>query len=790
MLRNYFKVAIRNLIRQKGFSFINIFGLALGISCTTLIAMWVTDELSYDRFHTRHAQMYRVTATLPEMKVHAAVSPAPFGPAIKDEMPEIEEDVRISGLNSDLMQVGDAKFDEKRILYADSNFFRFFDFKFIKGNRDAALLNPDGIVITEAMAMRYFGTTDVLEKTIRKNNKDDFTVTAVIANVPSTSHLRFDFVQPLRHLARTNNDLRNNVWDNFNWYTYIRLNDKADKSSTSLARLEKTMQDIYKKNEQGLKVSFILQPLTDIHLHSGFLADIDSHGSAQNVYIFTIVAVFILVVACLNFMNLATARAARRAKEVGLRKTVGAIRPDLMGQFLAESLVVAFLSLLLGVLIIYLALPYFNDLGGKHLTLDLTNINIVGGLLLITIVTGLVAGSYPAVYLSGFLPATVLKGSFNGGGTGNLFRNTMVVIQFTISIALIVGTLVVYRQLTYIQQLNLGFDKENLIYVRMTGELWSKYDAFRTSLETGQHTSEYSFISSLPTTHSNATISVNWPGKDPNSQPLFYNISIDHNFEKVFKSTILEGRGFAENIQADSLNVILNQTALQLMSIPIESAVGSRINIWDRERTVIGVVKDFNFKPINEAIGPMFLTPNTWGGNAMIRTAPGETEGTIRELERICKELNPAYPFQFSFLDQDIANQYTAEKRLGNVFNVFASLAIAISCLGLYGLSAYLAERRTRELGIRKVLGASGGQLVYLLGVTFARPIIVAMCIAVPLSWYAMDLWLSGFVFRVSIGWTVYIIAFLAALLIAGITVSFESIKAAIANPVKALRAE
>ncbi|MEJ7643918.1 MAG: ABC transporter permease [Chryseolinea sp.] len=790
MFKNYLKVAIRNIVRQKGFSFINIFGLALGISCTTLIAMWVTDELSYDRFHARHSKMYRITATLPEMKVHAAVTPAPLGAAIKDEIPEIEDVVRISGLNNDLIQVGDTKFDEKRIIYADSNFFKFFDFKFIKGNRDQALLNPEGIVITEAMALRYFGTTDVLEKIIRKNNKDDFTITAVIANVPSNSHILFDFVQPMRYLARTNDDLRKNIWDNFNWYTYIRLNEKATESEISLSQLETTMQGIYKKNEQGLKVSFTLQPLTSIHLHPGYLADIGSHGSAQNVYIFMIVAAFILVVACLNFMNLATARAARRAKEVGLRKTLGAIRPHLMGQFLAESLVVAFLSLALGVMIIYLALPYFNILGGKNLVLDFSNFNLVGGLLAITIVTGLIAGSYPAVYLSGFLPATVLKGTFNGGATGSLFRNTMVVFQFTISIALIVGTLVVYRQLTYIQQLNLGYEKENLVYVQMTGELWSKYDAFRTSLESGQHTSQVSFISSLPTTYSNATVSVSWPGKDPNSQPLLYNLAIDHHFEEVFKATILEGHGFSENLKSDSLHIILNQAALQLMNIPIESAVGSRINVWNRECTVIGVVKDFNIRPVNEAVGPMFLTANTWGGYAMVRTEPGTSEATISELERIVKTLNPAYPFQFSFLDQDIDNQYTSEKRLGNIFNVFASLAIIISCLGLYGLSAYLAERRTRELGIRKVLGASGGQLVYLLGMTFTPPILIAMCIAVPLSWYAMELWLSGFVYRISIGWTVYLVAFLAALLIAAITVSFESIKAAVSNPVKALRSE
>jgi putative ABC transport system permease protein len=790
MIRNYVKVAIRNLLRQKGFSFINILGLALGISCTALIGMWVNDELSYDRFHTDYDRMYRITSTLPELKVHAAVSPAPLALAIKNEIPEVEEAVRISNFNRDLMQVGDVKFEEKGVIYADSNFFKVFTFPFIKGDSERALLNPEGIVITEAMAMKYFGSTDVLEKTIRKNNKDDFTVTGVIANIPSNSHLRFDFVQPMRYLARSHNDLKNNVWDNFNWFTYLKLNEKAPRSKSATEALEKKMQAIYRKNEAVLKVGFVLQPLAKVHLHSNLLADIPGHGNAQNVYIFMVVAVFILVVACLNFMNLATARAARRAKEVGLRKVVGAVRPHLIGQFLAESLIVALLSLVFALLIIYLVLPYFNTLGGKELTLDFTNIQIIGGLLGITVITGLLAGSYPALYLSGFVPAKVLKGNFTGGSSGSLFRNTMVVIQFAVSISLIVGTTIVYRQLKYIQQLNLGYDKENLLYVQMTGDMWSKYEALRTRLESNRLTSQYSFISDLPTTSSGATISVEWQGKDPNTQPLFYNLAIDENFEEVFKATILEGHGYGENAQADSINIIVNETALKTMDIPLESAVGTKITVWDTERTIIGVVKDFNFKPVQETIGPMFLQRNTWGGYGIVRTLPGETENTIKALEQISKELNPSYPFEYSFVDQDLANLYKAEQRLGSLFNIFAVLAIVISCLGLYGLSAYLAERRTRELGIRKVLGASGFQLVYLLSATFTRPILIATAIAVPLAWYGMSQWLSGFAYHVTIDWTIFLVAFLSALIIAWLTVSFESIKAATTNPVKSLRSE
>jgi len=790
MISNYIKVAIRNLLRQKGFSFINIFGLALGISCTALIGMWVNDELSYDRFHNGYERVYRITATLPELKVHAAVSSAPLAQAIKNEIPGVEEAVRITDLRRDLMQVGDVKFEEKKIIYADSNFFSVFSFPFIKGDPISAFKNPEGIIITEEIARKYFGSSDVLEKTFRKNGKEDFTVTGVIANIPSNSHLQFDFIQPMRFFARTNNDFKRNVWDNFNYFTYIKLSDKALQSTSAIADLEKKMQAIYKKNEPVLKVGFVLQPLAKVHLYSNFLADIPGHGNAQNVYIFAIVAVFILVVACLNFMNLATARAARRAKEVGLRKVVGAVRPHLMGQFLSESLIVALLALLLAVLMIYLSLPYFNELGGKSLTLDFTNVKITTGLLGITVITGLLAGSYPALYLSGFTPATVLKGNFTARGSSSLFRNTMVVIQFAVSISLIVGTAIVYRQLKYIQQLNLGYDKENLLYVQMSGDLWSKYESLRTRLGSNRLTSQYSFISELPTSSSGATVSVEWAGKDPNTQPLFYNTAIDENFEEVFKATMLSGHGYGENAKADSVNIILNETAVKTMGLSVESAVGTKVRIWGRERTIIGVVKDFNFKPIQQAIGPMFLDRNTWGGYAIVRTLPGETEKTIKALEQICKEMNPSYPFSYSFVDQDIANLYKAEQRLGNLFNVFAVLAVVISCLGLYGLSAYLAERRTRELGIRKVLGASGFQLVYLLSATFTGPILIAACIAIPAAWYGMSQWLSGFAYHVSIEWTIFVIAFVLAVVIAWLTVSFESIKAASANPVNSLRSE
>lgn len=790
MFSNYIKVAIRNLLRQKGFSFINIFGLALGISCTALIGMWVKDELSYDRFHAGHERIYRITATLPDMKVHAAVTPAPLALATKNEVPEVEEIVRMTGPNKELIQVDDKKFEEDGLIYADSNFFKLFTFSFIKGDKEQALLNPDGVVITESMAMKYFGTTDALDKTIRKNTKEDLTVTGVIKDVPENSHLRFSFVQPFAFLARTSDDIKKNIWDNFNYYTYFRVNEEANRRSSTVPGLETKMQEIYKKNESFLKVSFVLQPLTDVHLHSNFLADIPGHGNAQNVYIFLVVAVFILAVACINFMNLSTARAARRAKEVGLRKVAGAVRSHLMGQFLAESVVVAFLALALSLLMIFLVLPYFNTLGGKNLSLNFTDLQLVGGLLGITLLTGLLAGSYPAIFLSRFLPATVLKGNLAAGASGSTFRNAMVVVQFAVSIALIVGTSIVYKQLKYIQHLNLGFDKENMIYMPMTGEMWGKYAALRTRLEQNPLTSNFAFVSEIPTGVTNATVGVRWQGKDPESQPLFFNIAVEENFIDVFKVTLLEGRGYLKDTPGDSSSLIVNETALKTMNMTLESAVGTEIEMWGKKATIVGVVKDFNFKPVQQAIGPMILRKNTWGGYAMVRTAPGETENTIKALEQIAKDINPNYPFNYNFLDQEIADLYKAEQRLGSLFNVFAALAIIISCLGLYGLSAYLAERRTRELGIRKVLGASGFQLVYLLSATFTKPILIATLFAVPLAWYGMDRWLEGFAYHISVDWTIFVIAFLSALIIAWITVSFESIKAASVNPVQSLRSE
>jgi putative ABC transport system permease protein len=790
MLRNYIKIAIRNLLRHKAFSFINIFGLAIGMACTILIMLWVLDELSFDRFHEKSENIYRVTAMLPELDIKAAVSSSPIAQAVQSQIPQIKSTVRLSANNYDLMQVGDVVFEEKRVFYADSNFFQFFSFKLIAGDPKTALLQPESIVITASMAKKYFGNEDPIGKVIRKNHKEDILVSGVVEDTPRNSHLQFDFVAPMTYLARNNRDLRENIWDNFNYYTYVELDEHFDATPEALAAIDAKFQEIYKANEPNLKVAFRLQPLSKVHLYSKFHADLGGHGNIQYVYIFIVVGVFVLGVACINFMNLATARSARRAKEVGLRKVAGAVRFQLIRQFLAESSIIAVMALVFGLVIVAVVLPSFNNLTGKELSFNVLNVKLVGGILAVTLITGLLAGSYPALFLSGFVPVKVLKGNLKAGAGNSIFRNTMVIIQFAVSITLIVGTAVIYQQLHFIRDRNLGYDKENLVYVNMTGEMWNKYSTWRTELEKNELTSDFSFLSDLPTNLTNATISVEWDGKDPATQPLFANIAVDENFMEVFHMKPLNGRGFSKDFKADTASFVVNEAALKTMNMDAATAVGKNLTLWGNKGVIVGVVKDFNFKPIQHAIEPLIIRLNTWGGVAIVRTKPTKTKETIATLEEISKSLNPEYPFSYGFLDQDLDNLYQAEQRLSNLFTIFAGLAIFISCLGLYGLSAFLAERRTKEIGVRKVLGASVAHMVYLLSKTFTQPVLIAMLIAVPLSWYVMNSWLETFAFHIEIHWSIFVLAFVVSLTIAWLTVSYESIKAAVANPVKSLRDE
>jgi hypothetical protein len=489
-------------------------------------------------------------------------------------------------------------------------------------------------------------------------------------------------------------------------------------------------------------------------------------------------------------MNLATARSTRRAKEVSLRKVIGARRNQLIWQFLGESTIISLLALLLAMTLVGVLLPAFNDLADKNLRVNFRDVRFLFSLLGIALVTGLFSGSYPALFLSGFQPVKVLKGSFKLGAGNVFFRNGLVVMQFVVSIVLLVGTAVVYKQMQFIQNKHLGFDKENLVYTPMTGELWSKQQALKTELKQNPLTNDFTIVSDLPTNLITGTIDVHWDGKDPQAQPVFPEMAVDENFISVFKLKLLGGRSFSKALQSDTANYIVNETALRIMGMDVATAVGKSLTLGDVKGNIIGVVKDFNFKPMQQAIDPLILRLNTGGGTVVVRTPPGNTKATIGALEKISRELNPAFPVTYNFLDQDIANLYRNEQRMGAIFNVFALWAIFISCLGLYGLSAFMAEQRSKEIGVRKVLGASVFDIVYLLSRNFTRLIALAIGIAVPLSWLIMTSWLQGYAYRIGVNWVPLLAASLTALVIAGLTVSYESIKAAISNPVKALRNE
>lgn len=791
MLKNYFKIAFRNIIRHKSYATINISGLAIGMASSILILLWVQNELSFDRFHANANELYRITCNAGDFK--AAVNPAGMPAGLKAKMPQIKSYVRLSHPSTALLETGIRKFSEEKTFYADSNFLQFFSFALLKGNRATAMQRPDAVLLTEDMAKKYFGKEDPIGKTLRRNNDSYVTVTGVLANIPSNSHLQFDFIFPMSAIANENWDLKTNTWGSFNFYSYVQLDKNFDASAASLLKLQKQMDKIFKEhqsNANAVKAEFQLQPLTAIHLHSNLQVDLPGHGNAQYVNIFFIVAIFILIVACINFMNLATARSARRAKEVGLRKVVGAVRGQLVAQFMGEALLISFFALALAVTLVVLCLPLFNTLAGKQLAINLLEGKVLMALAGIALLTGLISGSYPALFLSGFIPVKVLKGNLKSLGGNLIFRNALVVTQFVVSIVLLVGTVVIYNQLQFIKNRNPGFAKDNLLYMPMTGEMWGKLQALKTELQGQPLTNNFMIISELPVNITSGTVDVEWEGKDPRTQIVFPSLDVSENFINVLQMQLLAGRSFSTDFRADSNNFILNEKAVATMGMTVNNAVGKPLTFGETKGNIIGVVKDFNFKPIQHGIEPLVLRLNKWGGNVMVRTKPGSTEATIKALGAISTQLNPAYPFSYNFLDQDLANLYKGEQQIGKIFNLFAMLAILISCLGLYGLSAFMAQQRTKEIGVRKVLGASVFNIVYLLSTGFTRLIFIAMLIAIPLSWFAINSWLQSFAYHINISWIIFVCASLAALLIAWITVSYESVKAAVANPTKSLRSE
>lgn len=790
MIKNYFKIAWRNLLRHKLFSGLNIFGLATGMACSILIFLWVQDELSFDKFNPGADHIFRLTAKVSD--VEAAVVPPPLAYAIKTQIPAVKNATRIA-VAQKMITVGTKKFDEKNMYYADSNFLQIFNYPLLKGNAATVLSSPGNVVITEATAIKYFGNADgAIGKTIYIDNDikgTNLTVAGILKNIPSNSHLQFDILLPVELYDRINNP--DQAWDNFDVYVYFQLKNVTEPSLPVVTNIQKQVTDLLKKNNAQVQASLFVQPLTDIHLHSHYMLDVEGQGNGQYVKIFALVAIFIIIIACINFMNLATAVSGQRAKEVGLRKTVGALRPQLIAQFIGESLLLSFISLLLALLIVYLMLPLFNQLAAKSVSFNPFDIKLLLSLLGIAVLTGLLSGIYPAFFLSSFNPVKALKGVKILHSQKSFFRNGLVVLQFSISVILIISTLVIYNQLQYIKNRNIGFNKENLLYMAMPGigDLKNNKDAMKATLAQYPDIRNYTFTDYLPTNLTTGS-QLTWRGMDPATQVIAYRLRVDENFANTLGMQMAAGRFFSKDFGGDDSSYVINETALRVMKLKLSEAIGKIISINDREAPIIGVVKDFNFKPVQQPIEPLVMKSNFAGGYVVMRTTPASIQKVISTLQKSFHNVYGDYPFSYGFVNEDLSRLYLTEQRMGNLLNVFSVLSIFISCLGLFGLATFATQRRIKEIGVRKVLGAGEAGIVALLSKDFIKLVIVSFIVAFPVAWWAMSKWLQSFAYRINISWWIFVIAGLTAILIALITVSFQSIKAAVANPVKSLRTE
>ena len=789
MFQNYLTTAFRALRKFKLFTLLNIFGLGTGMACSILIILWVQDERSYDKFNDKAAGIYRITANV--AGTPAAVTPPPLLTAIKQQMPIVESVTRVVPINANIT-IGSEKFAEKNIYYADPNFLLVFSYPLLHGEKHSVLSRPNGVVITEAAAIKYFGTSDVIGKVIHVDNDIDghnYQVSGVLKNVPHNSHLQFSMLLPIDLYNRSNGQ----VWDNFAAYSYIKLDKRFKATTASIKTLEQQIDVIYKSNDNtNTKSSFTFQPLTEIHLHSNLVLDVDGQGNYQYVAIFFLVALFILLLACINFMNLSTALSSQRAKEVGLRKTIGALRGQLIAQFMTESILVALLSMIVSCVLSVLLLPVFNELSGKALTVQLLNIKLVGTLLGLAITVGIISGSYPAFVMSSFSPSKVLKGLKIIGGQKSYLRNGLVVFQFAIATILIVSTIVVNYQLRFIKSRDMGYNKENLLYLQMPkiGDLRNNYRALKSVLAQVPEFTDYTLINQLPTNLASATNDVTWLNKDPQLQILFPHISIDGRFLQTFGMHLLTGRGFDKQIKEDESNYLVNEKAAKLMGFTASNAVGQKISSKGHEGYIIGVVKDFNFKPVQQPIEPLIMKQTNNGGYLVLRTNQVRLQPVVAKLREIFDQIYPTAPFAYGFVDQDLSKLYIGEQRMGVLFNTFSIVSIIVSCLGLFGLATFATQRRIKEIGVRRVLGAGVFNVVGILIKDFVKLVLLSLTIAFPVAWYAMDNWLSNYAFRVQLNWWIFAIAGSLAIIVALLTISYQSVKAALSNPVRSLRAD
>ena len=784
MFKNYFKVAFRNLLNHRVYSLINIGGLAIGIATSVLILLWVGDELSYDRYHTHANRLYRtiVQGQIADQEANWTTTPAPFAEFVKSRVPEAEGVTRFNLVDKVLFTHDNQPFQESDGAYTDPTTLTMFSFTFLEGNPATALDDPKSVVLSQTLARKYFGDEPAVGQTIRFDNQQDLAVSAVYEDMPENSHLHLAYLLPFELFVQ-NNGIGEDNWSDFNYYTYMQLQEQASAEEVG-DKIASLLQELFE--DDPFLTGIYLQPITDIHLYSNYSMDISGNGDIQYVYIFSAIALFILAIACINFMNLATARSLKRSKEIGLRKTIGAIKSQLIGQFLGEAILYALIAAVVAAVLIALVLPIYNDLSQKNINFDLLDPRVIGFLLLIALVTGVASGIYPALFLSSFDPAKVLKGAHQVGKGGGWARKGLVVLQFTLSIILIVGTLVIDNQLAFIRNKKLGYDKDNTLVIPMSGEIKQNYDAFKAQLLQQPNILHVTSANQDLTDVSSSTNGADWPGA-PEDGLLFNQLSVDQDFINTFGIQMAEGRAFSPERSTDSTAFILNQAAVKL--IGVDNPVGMSFSLHGVEGKVVGVAEDFNFQSLRQAIAPMvlFVSPN-WRNSLYIKVDPRNLSEALVATEAIWQQMNPAYPFEYHFLNESFDELYRAELRTGELFNYFAFIAIFISCLGLFGLSAYTAELRTKEIGVRKVMGASVSSILALFTKDFILLVLLALVIAVPVSYYLMYTWLGEFVYRTEIGVMVFLIAAVFSLLVTLLTVGYQSVRAARANPVDSLR--
>ena len=810
MFRNYLKVAWRNLVRKKLFSVINIFGLAMGLAIFTLICLYVRDELSYDRYNEFANRIYRVNT---DIKVNGSEfkdkdTPAPMAGVLAANYPRIQEAVRISENNSILVKKGNETLIEKNAFFADPNLFKVFTLHLLKGNPNTALKDPTSMIISASMARKYFNTTDVIGKTLKINNASFYNITGVFKDVPEQSHLHFNFIMAMSGMKSAQSDF----WLSNSFMTYLLVREGTTQSELN-RYLKETAQKYVEpqlvtvahstfaeleKNGGHYKYSSI--PLTKIHLYSTLSSEIEPTGNVRYVYISAIIGLFILLIACINFMNLSTAQSAGRAKEVGVRKVIGSGRRNLIKQFLTESMLTAFIAYVLGIALIIFLLPLLNQLSGKEISLTTGLVVwLFPALLGVALICGLLAGSYPAFVLSSFDPIKILKGKFILKIKDYNLRNVLVVFQFTTAIILITGTLVIYRQLDYIRHKDLGYNREHVLVLNNAGSLGDHKQSFRKEILQLPGVVSGSLTQNLPTTTENDWNS-NAYSKDATMSAgqtqTIVDWNVDANFIPTLQMKMVMGRNFNAAMPTDSSAIIINETAARMLGFknPVDANLydfNSRTQQTDKFH-VIGVVKDFNAGSIRYATKPLLMHYSGYGSQFIFRIKSDNIPGLISKIESRYRSFDQmsSQPFVYSFLDNDFNNLYRGEQRTGNVFTTFAALAIFIACLGLFGLAVYSAEQRTKEIGIRKVLGASVKSIISLLSKDFVKLVILSIVIATPVAWWAMNKWLQNFAYRIGLSWWLFLVAGVLALLIAVVTISFQAIKSALANPVKNLRTE